>query len=215
MLLNGYSNDTTMLYAVEQELEVAKKEDPDSSACHPRSRRCISCKGGASSCRRQSSTACTKNIRFSVTAALWRAILAWLEEDNATAKSILRTTLEREPLFAPARMFLGDTLRTEGDVAGATREHAEGAGSGAQQHQRGEQSHPCVPGRRRPAIRAALARVQAARVQHELLVAIGHGIAACARGQARRGTGRHGRRQPEVPWRGVSGNARCRRGSTP
>jgi hypothetical protein len=52
----------------------------------------------------------------------WRAILAWLEEHNRAVKDLTNRILTREPLWSPPRMFLADTLRTEGDVAGAIRE---------------------------------------------------------------------------------------------
>jgi tetratricopeptide (TPR) repeat protein len=122
VLLNGYSNDTTMLYAAEQELELAKQEEPTLISL-PSAFTALYLMQG----RRERVPSAEldrvhkEHPRFSDT-ALWRAILAWLGEENGMAKDILRSTLEREPLFAPARMFLGDTLRTEGDLDGAIRE---------------------------------------------------------------------------------------------
>jgi hypothetical protein len=55
-------------------------------------------------------------------AILWRAIIAWLAGDNAFVKDLVRHSLEREPLLGAPRMFLGETLRTEGDVDGFIRE---------------------------------------------------------------------------------------------
>jgi Flp pilus assembly protein TadD len=53
---------------------------------------------------------------------LWRAILHYLGGQNAVVKDDLRIILERESLNGPARMFLGETLRMEGDLPGAIRE---------------------------------------------------------------------------------------------
>jgi predicted Zn-dependent protease len=52
----------------------------------------------------------------------WRAILAYLDGDNAAVRRLTTGILEREPLWGPPRTFLGDVLRTQGDVQGAIRE---------------------------------------------------------------------------------------------
>ena len=122
LLLNGYSNDTTMLYAAEQELELAKKEDPGLFTLASAFTALYLMQGRRELVPAAELDRVHKEHPLSSDSALWRGILAWLAEDNAVAKSILRSTLEREPLFAPARMFLGDTLRTEGDLDGAIRE---------------------------------------------------------------------------------------------
>lgn len=55
-------------------------------------------------------------------AVLWRAILYWQVEDNTAVTKLISNILERDPLFAAARMFLGETMRTSGDTTGAIRE---------------------------------------------------------------------------------------------
>jgi tetratricopeptide (TPR) repeat protein len=42
--------------------------------------------------------------------------------ENAVVKELVRQSLERKPLFGAPRMFLAETLRTEGDIEGAVRE---------------------------------------------------------------------------------------------
>jgi len=53
---------------------------------------------------------------------LWRAILNYLTGQNASAKEDFRFILDHESLNGAARMFLGETLRMEGDLAGDIQE---------------------------------------------------------------------------------------------
>jgi len=57
-----------------------------------------------------------------VDAANWLANYHKMNGDFAEAKRLLYGLLERDPLFFPVRMNLGDLLRVEGDLAGAVRE---------------------------------------------------------------------------------------------
>lgn len=54
--------------------------------------------------------------------AFWRAMAFWLAGNTAQAKPIFTDILAREPLWAPPRIFLADTLRMDGDYAGAIKE---------------------------------------------------------------------------------------------
>jgi predicted Zn-dependent protease len=53
---------------------------------------------------------------------LWRGIASWLSGDLTSASQDFRTVLDKRPLYGPARMFLGETMREGGDVPGAIRE---------------------------------------------------------------------------------------------
>jgi tetratricopeptide (TPR) repeat protein len=55
-------------------------------------------------------------------ALIWLLNYHRLNGDNATALTLARQMIEREPLFFPPRMNLGDLLLTQGDSAGAIRE---------------------------------------------------------------------------------------------
>jgi tetratricopeptide (TPR) repeat protein len=121
-LLNGYTNDTTLLYKAEQELEMAKREEPGLISLPSAFTALYLMQGRRELVPAAELDRVHKEHPLLGDTALWQAILALLQEDNATAKSLLRAALERQPLLAPARMFLGETLRTEGDLDGAIRE---------------------------------------------------------------------------------------------
>jgi predicted Zn-dependent protease len=121
-IINGASIDTSALYQAEQELRQVAMEDP-SLVSLPSALTAVYLMQG----RRElvptealdRVLAETPSHRDTI---FWRAILAWLEEDNRTVKDLTSRILTREPLWTPPRMFLADTLRTEGDVPGAVRE---------------------------------------------------------------------------------------------
>jgi tetratricopeptide (TPR) repeat protein len=122
IIANGYANDAAMLYDAEAELREAEREDPSLPSL-PSAFAAVYLMQG----RRElvPVDALDRIVAQNPTqrdSVLWRAIFAWLEEDNQTVKALIKPALERDPLFAPGRMFLGETLRAEGDVASAIRE---------------------------------------------------------------------------------------------
>src|SRR5262249_45876652 len=117
-IANGYASDGAMLYDAEAELREAEREVPSLQSL-PSPFAAVYLMQG----RRQlvPIDALDRIVAQNPThrdSLLWRAIFAWLEEDNQKVKALIKPALERDPLFAPARMFLGETLRSEGDTAG-------------------------------------------------------------------------------------------------
>ena len=121
LILNGYTNDTSVLYKAEDELRQAGREDPDLDAVHMALAGVYLMQGRKELVSAELDQALARNP-LDNDALLWREIYYWLSEDNAQVKEVAQGVLEREPLFMPARMFLSETLRTEGDLPGAIRE---------------------------------------------------------------------------------------------
>jgi len=120
-ILNGYVNDTNLLYRAEEELGRAAKEEPDLDDVHTALAAVYLMQGRKELVPAQLDQALAHDPS-AAEALLWREIYSWLNEDGAQTKEIARGLLEREPRLMPARMFLSDTLRTEGDIPGAIRE---------------------------------------------------------------------------------------------
>jgi tetratricopeptide (TPR) repeat protein/predicted Ser/Thr protein kinase len=122
-LLNGYTNDVTLLYRAEDELRQAERDDP-SLASLPSAYAAVYLAQGR---KEMIPPAVLDHRAVQESAArdmlLWRAIISWLADDHDTAKRLLQQSLEREPLFGAPRMILGELRRNEGDAAGAIREH--------------------------------------------------------------------------------------------
>lgn len=121
-ILNGFTNDTSLLYKAEEELRQAAREDP-SLVSLPSAQTMVYLMQG----RRElvPIDALDRTLKQSPEhrdTVFWRAILFWLDEDHPAVKQLTTQILEREPLWSPPRMFLADTLRMEGDVGGALRE---------------------------------------------------------------------------------------------
>ena len=121
-ILNGYSNDSNLLYRAEEELRLASRDEPGLASL-PSAFTALYLMQGR---RELVPAAALEDVVTRQPAhndsALWLGILSWLAGDNARFKTLARTALDREPLLGPMRMFLGDTLRTEGDIAGGIRE---------------------------------------------------------------------------------------------
>jgi predicted Zn-dependent protease len=120
-ILNGYVNDTNLLYRAEEELGRAAQEDPSLDDVHTALAAVYLMQGRKELVPGQLDQALARDPS-ATEALLWREIYSWLNEDGAQTKEIGRGLLERLPRLMPARMFLSDTLRTEGDVTGAIRE---------------------------------------------------------------------------------------------
>jgi tetratricopeptide (TPR) repeat protein len=120
-ILNGYVNDTSLLYKAEEELERAAQEDPSLDDVHTALAVVYLMQGRKELVSAQLDKALAHDPS-ATEALLWREIYSWLNEDRAQTKELGRGLLDREPRLMPARMFLSDTLRTEGDTAGAIRE---------------------------------------------------------------------------------------------
>jgi tetratricopeptide (TPR) repeat protein len=120
-ILNGYVNDTNLLYRAEEELGRAAQEEPGLDDVHSALAAVYLMQGRKELVPAQLDQALAHDPSASE-ALLWRQIYSWLNEDQTQTKEIGRGLLDRLPRLMPARMFLSDTLRTEGDIPGAIRE---------------------------------------------------------------------------------------------
>jgi serine/threonine protein kinase len=121
-VVNGYSNDTSLAYKAEEELRQASRLDPNLISL-PCAFTAVYLIQGRKELvpTEQMDRVLQQNPSHNDT-RLWRAILHYLGGQNAAVREDLRIILERESLNGPARMFLGETLRMEGDLPGAIRE---------------------------------------------------------------------------------------------
>jgi serine/threonine protein kinase len=118
---SGISNDSSRLYKAEQELRRALQDDPDSARAHASLAALFFYQGRKELIPEEAKKALTFNPD-EVDAKIWWSNYYVANGEYAAAKILLHQLLDREPLFFPARMFLGDILRMEGDIAGAIRE---------------------------------------------------------------------------------------------
>jgi len=118
---SGYSNDTSWLYKAEQELRQALRDDPNSARAHSGLSASYFYQGRKDLAFEEAKRALEIDPN-EVDAINWMSNYYVSNADYASAKNLLHPLLQREPLFFPARMTLGEILRVEGDVAGAIRE---------------------------------------------------------------------------------------------
>ncbi|MBZ5577988.1 MAG: protein kinase [Acidobacteriia bacterium] len=122
LILNGYSNDTSLLYKADEELRRAEREAPHLSGIQVARTALYLMQGRKDLVAPEQLDRIIQKEPSNHDAVLWRAILLWLSGANAELKKLIHGVLEREPLMGAARMFLGETLRTEGDLQGAIQE---------------------------------------------------------------------------------------------
>ena len=121
-LINGSSNDIGLAYKAEEELRKASRLDPGLISL-PSAFTAVYLVEGRKELvpAEQLDRVLQRNPSHNDT-RLWRAILHELAGDTRAVKTDLGIILERESLNSPARMFLGETLRLEGDLEGSVRE---------------------------------------------------------------------------------------------
>jgi tetratricopeptide (TPR) repeat protein len=118
---SGYSNDPSWLYKAEEELRQALRDDPNLASVHSALAAVYLHQGRKELVPIEVEKA-LKAKPDDPEALIWLLNYHRLNGDYAPALALAKRMLEREPLFFPARMNLGDTLRVQGDVAGAIRE---------------------------------------------------------------------------------------------
>jgi serine/threonine protein kinase/Tfp pilus assembly protein PilF len=118
---SGFSNDSSRLYKAEQELRRALQDDPGSARAHASLAALSFYQGRLELIPEEAKKALALNPD-EVDAKIWWSNYYVARGEYASAKTLLHQLLDRDPLFFPARMFLGDILRMEGDIAGAIRE---------------------------------------------------------------------------------------------
>lgn len=122
LMVNGYTNDTSLLYKAEDELRQASRIDPDLLSLPAAYAAVYLAQGRKELIPWDRLEWAIQQDPSNVNNRLWRGIALWLSGDSASAQREFRVALDLRPLFGPARMFLGSALRDEGDVAGAIRE---------------------------------------------------------------------------------------------
>jgi tetratricopeptide (TPR) repeat protein len=121
-LLNGYSNDASLVYKAEDELQKASQLEPHLISLPCAFTAVYLMEGRKEQVRTEQLDRVLRQHPAHADTRLWRAIVHQMGGENAAVKEDLRIILEREPLNGAARMFLGDTLRTEGDLQSGIRE---------------------------------------------------------------------------------------------
>ena len=121
-ILNGYSNDASLLYTAEEELRQAEADDPTLASLASAYAAVYLSQGRKEMIPLDALDRACSQGPVARDAMLWRGILWWLGGDSEAARSLVRQSVEREPLFGAPRMILGEILRTEGNPQGAIRE---------------------------------------------------------------------------------------------
>ncbi len=121
ILSGGYSNDAGLLYKAVEELRQALQDDPNLTTVHSALAAVYIIQGRKELALAEVEKALKANPD-DPEALIWLLNYHAFNGDDAQAIALARRMLEREPLFFPPRMVLGDILRTQGDTAGAIRE---------------------------------------------------------------------------------------------
>lgn len=120
-ILQGESNDASLLYKADEDFRRAVQEDPSQADIHAELAGVAFLLGD----KQRALAEVTQSLAqdpLSQNARQWRLNLDYLAEENAAAKALALGILERNPLFPPPRIVLTDILLTEGDLAGALRQ---------------------------------------------------------------------------------------------
>ncbi len=122
LLLNGYTNDTSLLYRAEEQLREVTAREPGLPSLVSSFAAVYVSQGRRELvdwARLDQEIASDPGNPYN---RLWRGIARMLADDPAAAKADFRAILDRQPLFGPARMFYGESLRNEGDLRSAIQE---------------------------------------------------------------------------------------------
>jgi tetratricopeptide (TPR) repeat protein len=122
LLINGETNDTSVLYMVEQELQRVAADAPDLPSLPSALTAVYLAQGRKELVPIEALDRAVERYPTNVDARLWRMILHMFAGENAEALAAARVMLEREPLAGAPRLLYGELLRTTGDAAGAIRE---------------------------------------------------------------------------------------------
>jgi serine/threonine protein kinase/Flp pilus assembly protein TadD len=122
LMVNGYTNDTSLLYKAEEELRQASGIDFDLLSLPAAYATVYLAQGRKELIPWDRLDWAIRQDPSNVNNRLWRGIALWLSGDPGSAEKEFRAALDLRPLFGPARMFLGAALREEGDLTGGIRE---------------------------------------------------------------------------------------------
>jgi len=120
-LESGFSNDTALLYRAEEEIRRALEDDPSLGRAHSALAAVYFTQGRKELVPGETALALASNPDDH-DAQIWMAVYEMFKGDFRAAGERQKKVLERSPLFVPARMLLGETLRMQGDWPGAIRE---------------------------------------------------------------------------------------------
>jgi DNA-binding winged helix-turn-helix (wHTH) protein/Tfp pilus assembly protein PilF len=121
MVLAGYVNDASSIYAAEQDIERGVSDDPTFSHGQAALAALALFHGKKEKSRRHAEMALEMNPR-DVDARHWLAVNWWMSGQNQRAKVLERENLSQIPRFFPAHETLGEIAREEGDWAGSISE---------------------------------------------------------------------------------------------
>ena len=115
-ILNGYTNDGSVLYRAEEELHAAEQKMAGSDGLLLSTQAAVYLSQGRLD---RIPTAKLADYVHKGGNPTWLVILRMLEGQTQEPLAILRTRLERNPLENPTRMFLGELQRTQGNTSTA------------------------------------------------------------------------------------------------
>jgi predicted Zn-dependent protease len=121
LIMEGHSNDTSVLYKAEKHLRDASHEAPDLASVHSALAYVYFLEGRKELIAGEVETGLRATPEDPET-LMASVQLHRLNGQTARAVAVARGLLEREPLFYPARMTFGNLLLMQGDTAGAIRE---------------------------------------------------------------------------------------------
>jgi Tfp pilus assembly protein PilF len=121
-IVNGYVNDSSLVYKAEEELQQAARIDPNLISLPSAFTAVYLMQGRKELVHVDQLDRVLEQHPSNNDTRLWRAILYHMAGQNAAAQTELRIILGREPLQGAARMFLGETLRMERDLPGAIQQ---------------------------------------------------------------------------------------------
>jgi tetratricopeptide (TPR) repeat protein len=122
IILQGSSNDSSLLYKAEEEIRQALRDDPECGRAHSVLAGIYLLQGRKELLPAEVDKALKANPD-DVTAHAWLLLYHFFNGDEAKTLQLAKQMITRWPLFWPARRNLGELLREQGDTAGAIREH--------------------------------------------------------------------------------------------
>jgi len=122
LLINGQTNDTSILYMVEQDLQRVAADAPDLPSLPSALTAVYLAQGRKELVPIEALDRAVERYPANADSRLWRMILHMFAGETAEAEAAARVMLEREPLAGAPRLLYGELLRTTGDAVGAIRE---------------------------------------------------------------------------------------------
>jgi tetratricopeptide (TPR) repeat protein len=113
--LDGHSDDSAVLYAAEEHLQQAARDDPQNSRVYTVLGAIYLSQGRKGEASRELEAAHKLNPEHLDTLH-WRFTYHWINGDSDEALKIAERIVERAPAFVPGRMSLADIQRERGDL---------------------------------------------------------------------------------------------------